>query len=127
MQRAFTNILSADVERCANFYQNLLGMTRHFDSDWFIILTHEAILGLELGILAQDHEVVPAEINVESGGAIITFVVEDCDAIHAIALELNADIIQPPADMPYGQRRMLLKSPDGMVLDVSAPTAPAPG
>jgi uncharacterized glyoxalase superfamily protein PhnB len=39
------------------------------------------------------------------------------------ALAAKASIIEPPTDMPYGQRRMPVRDPDGTVLDISAPTA----
>jgi len=124
MKRAFTNTLSNNVRKTAEFYEKLLGMKRHFDSDWFVILTHPGINGLEYGILQKDHEIVPEVARTEPGGSIMTFVVEDCDRVHATARELRADIVNEPTDMPYGQRRMLLRDPDGTMIDVSAPTAP---
>jgi hypothetical protein len=45
MQRCFTNILCADVDGTASFYENLLGMHRHYDSDWFVILSHHDLAG----------------------------------------------------------------------------------
>ena len=124
MQRSFTNVLSGDVQKTSAFYENLLGMTRHFDSDWFVILTHEGIEGLEFGILQRDHAIVPPDIRAAPAGLIVTFVVTDCDEVYRRALAAKASVIEPPTDMPYGQRRMLLRDPDGTVLDVSAPTAP---
>lgn len=124
MQRSFTNVLSGDVQKTSAFYENLLGMTRHFDSDWFVILTHEDIEGLEFGILQREHAVVPPDIRAAAAGIIVTFVVTDCDEVYRRAVAAKASIIEPPTDMPYGQRRMLPRDPDGTVLDVSAPTAP---
>ena len=124
MRRGFTNILSGDVQTAAEFYENLLGMRRHFESDWFIILIHEAMNGWEFGILQRDHDVVPTALRAAPAGVIVTFVVDDCDRLHRAAVDLGADIIEPPTDMPYGQRRMLLRDPDGTVLDISAPTVP---
>jgi predicted enzyme related to lactoylglutathione lyase len=124
MQRAFVNLLSGSVNTAADFYQNLLGMTRHYDSDWFIILTHPDIPGLEYGILQRNHPIVPAAVQTAPAGLIMTFVVKDCDIIHQRAQRLGADIIEAPTDMPYGQRRMLVRDSDGTVLDISAPTAP---
>ena len=124
MERCFTNVLSGDVFKTAAFYENLLGMTRHFEADWFIILTHADSAGLEFGILKRDHDIVPADIRAAPAGVIVTFVVADCDETYRKAVAAGADIIGPPADMPYGQRRMLLRDPDGTVVDVSAPTAP---
>lgn len=124
MQRSFTNVLSGNVHETAAFYEDLLGMVRHFNSDWFVILTHADIEGLEFGILQRDHAIVPTDVRSAPAGVIVTFVVADCDEVHRKALAANAVIIEPPADMPYGQRRMLLRDPDGTVLDISAPTAP---
>ena len=124
MQRCFTNILSMDVKGTAKFYEQLLGMKRHFDSDWFIILTHDNIKGLELGILQQGHELAPNVAKTAPSGVMITFVVDDCDTVYKKAQALNAKIIEAPRDMPYGQRRMLLEDYDGTLIDISAPTAP---
>ena len=123
MQRSFTNVLSGDVQKTSAFYENLLGMTRHFDSDWFVILTHEGIEGLEFGILQRDHAIVPPDIRAAPAGIIVTFVVTDCDEVYRRAVAARASVVEPPTDMAYGQRRMLLRDPDGTVLDVSAPTA----
>ncbi len=125
MDRCFTNLLSADVARSAAFYEALLGMQRHFDSDWFVILTHPDIDGLEFGILKRDHDIVPTEARATPAGVIVTFVVADCDAVFTAAEKEGAIVLEPPTDMPYGQRRLLLRDPDGTVIDVSSPIADA--
>lgn len=124
MNRCFSNILSKNVSATAIFYEELLGMKRHFDSDWFVILTHDDVEGLELGVLQRDHEIVPEAVRAAPAGVMITFVVDDCDVIYERALKQGVVVVETPADMPYGQRRMLLKDPDGTVVDISAPTAP---
>ncbi len=124
MQRAFVSVLSKSVNTSATFYEELLGMTRHFESDWFIILTHPDIQGLEYGLLQNDHEIVPAAAQGAPAGMMMTFVIEDCDTVHNRAQRIGAEIIEAPTDMPYGQRRMILRDPDGTFLDISAPTAP---
>lgn len=125
MQRSFVNILSDTVCETAKFYEELLGLKRHFESDWFVILTHEGNTSFEYGILQRDHALVPPEARAASaGGLIMTFVVEDCDQVYEIAKKMRVSVVQKPTDMPYGQRRMVLKDPEGTVLDISAPTAP---
>lgn len=121
MNRCFTNILVSDVERAARFYEDLLGMVRHFDSDWFVILTHPDRDGLEYGLLQRDNDVVPPEARSAPAGIIVTFVVDDLDPVLQRATSLGADILEAPTDMFYGQRRMLLRDPDGTIIDVSAP------
>ena len=124
MTRAFTNILTDDVDATAKFYEDLLGMHRHFAADWFVVLVHGDRPGFELGILRRGHAIVPADIRDGTGGVILTFVVADTDACHARARDMGAEVIEPPRDMEYGQRRMLLRDPAGVTVDISAPTVP---
>jgi len=121
MNRAFTNILCDDVNQSALFYEGLLEMTRHADFGWFVILTHEKLSGLEFGLLDRQHETVTSEISTTPGGVILTFVIDDVEACYLRAQKMNAQIIAPPTDMPYGQRRLLVRDPVGTVIDVSAP------
>jgi len=121
LNRCFTNILSEDIDVCATFYEDLFDMRRHFDSEWFVLLTHDDIEGLEFGVLQRDHEVVHEHIRAAPAGVMLTFVVDDCDVVYQRAVDMEADIIETPADQFYGQRRMLLRDPDGTVVDVSAP------
>jgi len=74
-----------------------------------------------MGVLDENHETVPKDLAVAPAGYILTFVVNDLDVVHARAISMQAEIIQRPTDLPYGQRRLLLRDPAGSVVDVSAP------
>lgn len=121
MNRAFTSILCDDVARTAQFYQDLLGMKRAGDFGWFIVLSHDDMPGFEMGVLAHDHETIPAGVSGYPAGAMLTFVVNDVEATYGQAMAMKAEIIQPPTDLPYGQRRLMLRDPFGTVVDVSSP------
>ena len=125
VDRCFTNILVADVNRSATFYESVLGLDRHFDSDWFVILTHSNIDGLEFGLLERTHAIVPAAVQLPPAGVILTFVVDDCDAVFERATRAGAGVVEGPTDMPYGQRRALITDPDGATVDISSPISPA--
>jgi len=120
MQRCFTNILSENVDNTAKFYELILNMKRHFDSDWFVILTHDELNNFEFGILQRQNDIVPEAIRKAPAGVIVTFVVSDCDVVYERASKLDNVIIEPPTNMPYGQRRILLRDPDGTIIDVSS-------
>jgi len=122
MERAFTNVLSTDVDGTARFYETVLGMKRHYDSDWFVLLTDPDRPGFEFGILDRHHETVPDSCRVAPAGVVLTFVVGDLHPVAARAREIGAEIVQEPTLMPYGQTRMLLRDPDGTAVDVSSPT-----
>lgn len=123
MQRTFTNILCENPARTAEFYERLLGMKRHADFGWFIILAHENMPGLEFGLLDRNHETVPNDLAAAPTGVIVTFVVEDVEPYFVTARDMGAKIVQEPTDLFYGQRRLLLRDPEGTVIDVSSPTA----
>lgn len=121
MNRAFTNILTKDVAITAQFYQDLLGMKRVGDFGWFVVLSHDDMPQFELGILDQYHETIPETVSAEPTGIIVTFVVDDVEEVHSQAVAMEAEIIEKPNDLPYGQRRLLLRDPTGAVVDVSSP------
>lgn len=124
MQRAFVNLLCADVARTARFYEACFGLARQFDSDWFVLFGSDDVAGFEFGLLQRDHETVPEALRDAPRGLVATFVVDDCETTFARALELGAEALEPPHDTPYGQRRALVRDPEGAVVDISAPTAP---
>ena len=71
-------------------------MTPQFSSDWFVNLQDPSQPGLELGILKQSSDIVPARAQRAPAGVIITFVVEDCDAVYEQALARKAVIVEAP-------------------------------
>lgn len=121
MQRCFANILTEEVAATAAFYEQLLGLEPHFASDWFVNLADPDNPAFELGILRQTSDIVPARAQRAPAGVMLTFVVDDCDAVYERALALKANVVEAPRDMPYGQRRVILRDPAGTFVDISSP------
>ena len=120
MNRMFFNIMSSDVAKAKAFYISLLDMRVHFDSDWFVVLKPPGDTPFEFGIIDKNHEIAPKEALGPINGIYPTFVVEDVTVVHSRALETEAEIVEEPTDMFYGQRRMLVRDPDGMIIDISS-------
>ncbi|MEL6974017.1 MAG: VOC family protein [Bacteroidota bacterium] len=120
INRSMTNICSNNLEKSKAFYSTLFDFDIAFDSDWFVQLVSKENQ-FELGLVDRKHEIVPEAFQQMPAGFYITFVVEDVSAIFEKAKEVNFSIIQEPHDTFYGQRRLLLKDPDGTLVDVSAP------
>ena len=120
MHRCFVNLLSDDLGRLRDWYVDLFGWRVDFDSDWFVHLQAPANDDVELGILRRDHEIVPEELRDARAGVIVTIVVDDVDDLHARAVAGGADVVEAPRDLFYGQRRMLLRDPDGTIVDASS-------
>ena len=126
IQRTFVNVLAVDVAETAAFYRKLFDWRPDFESDWFVSLRAPDKPEVELGVLARDHEIVPESFRRPPAGALVTIVVDDVDKLHARAAKLGVDIVEPPRDLFYGQRRMLITDPDGTLVDVSSECPPSP-
>lgn len=123
--RGFPNILSNDLPAAKQWYIDLLGWETEFDSDWFVHLKSPAAPSVELGIIDANHAIVPSSITPGSGGALLTFVVDDVDAIHERAIELGHSVLEVPTNLFYGQRRMILGDNDGIHIDISSECEPS--
>ena len=123
--RGFPNIISHDLPVTKKWYVDLLGWETEFDSDWFVHLKAPVAPGVELGIIAAGHEIVPEGVEPGGGGRLLTFVVEDVDAVHTRAQDFGYMVVEEPVDLFYGQRRMILTDPDGTMVDVSSEGQPS--
>lgn len=122
--RILTNICSDDLIRSKDFYVELLGFNVKYDSDWYVQLCSPKDSEIEYGIIQRNHELVPKEYQNTPNGMYVTFVVEDVDATYAKAIDMNIPIIQEPRNEFYGQRRFLIKDPDGCLIDICSPWEP---
>jgi len=73
-----------------------------------------------LGIIDRTNQLVPDAYQNSPQGFYMTFVVDSADEIYEIAKSENIEIVEKPTDTFYGQRRLLLKDPDGVLVDVSS-------
>ncbi len=120
MNRLLTNLCSDDLPATRDFYVTLFDFDVSFESDWFINLVSKD-KGLELSIIDRTHELVPPDYQKPPQGFYLTIVVEDVDQAHRAAQEASFRITSSPTDTFYGQRRMLLADPNGVLVDVSSP------
>lgn len=127
IQRAFPNVLVADLARARVFYVDVLGYRPTFESDWFVQVAAPNEPLLELGLLRRDGEVVPEQARGGApAGAMLSVVVEDVDAAVERARAAGVPVVEAPRDLFYGQRRAVLRDPDGLLVDVSSACDPDP-
>lgn len=124
ISRNFFSVLSDDLAASRDWYVDRFGYRVNFDSDWFVHLQAPSADAVELGIMDRHGELVPQAFRQAPAGGILTIVVADVDAIHG---KMAGDtVIEPPRDLFYGQRRMLVVDPNGLLIDVSAACDPDP-
>ncbi len=117
MQFASIRIATCDVDRLARFYERLTGRTAVRPAPVFAALSFGAVQ------LAISDEKLIRQFNagiVSAGankGAIVEFEVADVDAARD-QLDAAVEIVMEPADMPWGNRSMLLRDPDGNAVNV---------
>src|SRR3954454_8631502 len=110
--RSFPTILSDRLPETRDFYVDLLGFDVAFESDWYVALADPDDGAHELAIWAVGHELVPPPYRADPAGVILTFVVDDVDAVHAEARRRRLPLVAPPRDVFYGRRRMLVTDPN---------------
>jgi catechol 2,3-dioxygenase-like lactoylglutathione lyase family enzyme len=129
-ERAAMNLVSLrlitdDVTRLATFYERITGVAAERPNDDF------AELRTPNGTLAIGSTRTVAVFGPGSARpaanhtAIIEFLVHDVDAVYA---SLRADGVEPlgePRDMPWGNRSLLVRDPDGTLVNLFTPVTPA--
>ena len=121
INRLMTNICSTRLAESRDFYVKLFDFIVDYDSDWFVHLISKD-KRLELGIIDQKSELVPDEFKQKPNGFYVTFVVNKVDEVYETAKTENFEVVDQPINTFYGQRRLLLKDPNGCLVDVSSPS-----
>lgn len=123
MKFASVRLVTLDVERLIAFYALLSGVAAVRLADGFAEIR---LPGATLAISAQhliqrfNAGAAPAASN---RSAILEFEVDDVDRVLS-SLGSAAVIVQEPTAMPWGNRSLLLRDPDGSLVNVfSRPTA----
>ncbi|WP_432000411.1 VOC family protein [Streptomyces sioyaensis] len=109
-------VITDDVERLTRFYEQVTGVSAVRPAPVF------AQLPLPSGALA-----IQAKTTLEFGAAadndsvIIEFRVEDADAAYERLKPLVSEWVQEPTTMPWGNRSLLFRDPDGNVVNLFTP------
>ena len=120
LNRLLTNLCTKDLKQSTAFYTSLFDFRVDYDSEWFVHLISEAGQ-LELGLIAESHDIVPSAAKGQPAGSYLTFVVDDVDVLFQQAKQLDYTIVEEPTLTFYGQKRLLLLAPEGTVCDLSSP------
>jgi uncharacterized glyoxalase superfamily protein PhnB len=110
-------IITGDVARLAAFYEQLTGRPATWaTADFAEIRTPAATLALAgtrtVPLFAPD-AVRPADNH----SVIVEFLVEDVDAVFG-NLAPTVEVVAAPATMPWGNRSLLVRDPDGNLVNV---------
>lgn len=126
LSRNFYCIFSDDLAASRDWYVGQFGYRVGFDSDWFVNLQAPENAAVEIAIMSRTHDLVPDQFRQSAAGGMLTIVVDDVDRIHQAMMASGESIVEHPRDLFYGQRRMLVLDPSGVLVDVSSQCDPDP-
>ncbi|MCX5068804.1 VOC family protein [Micromonospora lupini] len=112
LQRIIVSV--ADRERALALYRDALGLAEKYSAGDMVVLA-VADTGVEL--LLHERPPTPG-----LAGVAASFLVSDVDEATAAAQKAGAQVVDAPADQPWGERQSVLTDPDGHVLCLVAPT-----
>ncbi|QBB70780.1 VOC family protein [Pseudolysobacter antarcticus] len=115
-------IITADIKRLARFYEQITGIAVTMYTEDFGELKTPACT-LAIGS-ARTLQVFGGEIArpADNQTAIIEFRVSDVDAeFRKLADVINDSLVQAPTTMPWGNRSLLFRDPDGNLINFFAP------
>ncbi|WP_433303307.1 VOC family protein [Actinoplanes sp. CA-030573] len=105
-------IITADVDRLTTFYERVTGIpARRHTPDFAEIVTPGATLAI--GSVRTVGAAAPAANRT----AIVEFRVDDVDAEFARLRDV-IDLVQEPTTMPWGNRSLLFRDPDGTLVNL---------
>ena len=116
-----TRLVTSDVSRLSAFYEAVTGAPKGRATDVYVEFASAAEgLAIAGGPAAQvygEGVVAPAQ----NRSAILDFEVSDVDAEYERLKPIVKDWVMPPTVMPWGNRVILFRDPDGNLINMFAP------
>ncbi|MEV5793122.1 MULTISPECIES: VOC family protein [unclassified Streptomyces] len=118
-------VITDDVARLVAFYEKVTGLPATWSTDEFAELTTPgatlAIAGTATVPLFAPGSSRPADNH----SAIIEFLVDDVDRVYANLKGFVTDFVNEPTTLPWGNRSLLFRDPDGNLVNFFTPVTPA--
>lgn len=121
MKFVSTRIITADVKRLVGFYEMVTQIAAVWGNELFAEIPTRA------GTLAIGSDKTVPLFGAGSAepaanrSAIVEFIVEDVDAEFERLRERVTDVVTTPTTMPWGNRALLFRDPDGNLVNLFTP------
>jgi predicted enzyme related to lactoylglutathione lyase len=118
-------IITADVARLVDFYERATGVQASWSNDDFAEL-NTASATLAIGSTRTVPLFAPGCADpAQNRSVIIEFLVDDVDSVHEKLTGFVEDFVNEPTTMPWGNRALLFRDPDGNLVNFFTPVTPA--
>jgi len=124
MQVVSLRIITADIKASVTFFEKATGIKATWlTADFAEIVTGSFTLAIaSTRTLAFFGEGIAQPAANKS--VIIEFLVDDVDEAYEQIKALTHDIVQKPTTMPWGNRSLLFRDPDGNLINFFTPVSP---
>ena len=118
-------IITGDVARLVSFYERVTGVPANwFGEDFAELSTGRATLAI--GSTRTVPLFAPGAARpADNHTVIIEFLVDDVDGVHQNLAGFVEDFVTEPTTMPWGNRSLLIRDPDGNLVNFFTPVTPA--
>ncbi|MET9365878.1 VOC family protein [Streptomyces sp. NPDC006632] len=116
-------VITADISRLVGFYERATGVRAAWSTDDFAEL-RTASATLAIGSTRTVPMFAPGAARpADNRSVILEFRVDDVDDVHRdlVGSGLVEEFVQVPTTMPWGNRSMLLRDPDGHLVNFFTP------
>jgi predicted enzyme related to lactoylglutathione lyase len=118
-------IITGDIARLVEFYEKATGVQAAWSTEDFAELKTPSAT-LAIGSTRTVPLFAPAAARpAENHSVIIEFLVDDVDRVHGNLTGFVADFVNEPTTMPWGNRSLLFRDPDGNLVNFFTPVTPA--
>lgn len=119
-------IITADINRLVDFYAEITGFPAvRYNEDFAEFRTPVAVLAIgstrTLQLFGGESVATPST----NRSVILEFLVDDVDSHYGrLAAYLGKALVQEPTTMPWGNRSLLFRDPDGNLVNFFTPVTP---
>lgn len=121
-------LIASDVRRVVGFYESVTGLSAQWGNEEFAELrTAQGTLAVGSTRTVPLFGAGSAE-PAHNRTAIVEFLVDDVDAewsrLQPILAEFGSEVVTEPTTMPWGNRALLFRDPDGTLVNLFTPVTP---
>jgi catechol 2,3-dioxygenase-like lactoylglutathione lyase family enzyme len=118
-------VITGDVARLVAFYERATGVRANWSTEDFAEL-RTASGTLAIGSTRTVPLFAPGSARpADNRSVVIEFLVDDVDRVHRNLSGFVEDFVKEPTTMPWGNRALLFRDPDGNLVNFFTPVTPA--
>jgi predicted enzyme related to lactoylglutathione lyase len=116
-------IITADIKRLVQFFEDAMGIKANWATDDFVEMISNSFtlaIGSTRTLVFFGEGIAEPAMN---KNMIIEFLVENVDEDYERIKSLTSEIVQQPTTMPWGNRSLLFRDPDGNLINFFTPVS----